>query len=78
MIIDIESIENIEKLEKEKNLLKIKNKYHDLLGKNLSVLQQYLNREEIKQENFDEIKFMIEKMFIDIEDTEDPNTNLQK
>ena len=73
----VSSMENIEKLEKEKNLLKIKNKYHDLLGQNLSVLQQYLNREEIKPENFDEIKFMIEKMFIDIEDTEDPNTNLQ-
>ena len=73
----VSSMENIENLEKEKNLLKIKNKYHDLLGQNLSVLQQYLNREEIKQENFDEIKFMIEKMFIDIEDTEDPNTNLQ-
>ena len=39
----VSSIENIEKLEKEKNLLKIKNKYHDLLGQNLSVLQQYLN-----------------------------------
>ena len=73
----VSSIENIEKLEKEKNLLKIKNKYHDLLGQNLSVLQQYLNKEEINQENFDEIKFMIKKMFIDIEDTEDPNTNLQ-
>ena len=73
----VSSMENIENLEKEKNLLKIKNKYHDLLGQNLSVLQQYLNREEINQENFDEIKFMIEKMFIDIEDTEDPNTNLQ-
>ena len=73
----VSSMENIEKLEKEKNLLKIKNKYHDLLGQNLSVLQQYLNKEEINQENFDEIKFMIEKMFIDIEDTEDPNTNLQ-
>ena len=71
------SMENIEKLEKEKNLLKIKNKYHDLLGQNLSVLQQYLNKEEINQENFDEIKFMIKKMFIDIEDTEDSNTNLQ-
>lgn len=73
----VSSIENIEKLEKEKNLLKIKNKYHDLLGQNLSVLQQYLNKEEINQENFDEIKFMIKKMFIDIEDTEDSNTNLQ-
>ena len=39
----VSSMENIEKLEKEKNLLKIKNKYHDLLGQNLSVLQQYLN-----------------------------------
>lgn len=73
----VSSIENIENLEKEKNLLKIKNKYHDLLGQNLSVLQQYLNKEAINQENFDEIKFMIKKMFIDIEDTEDPNTNLQ-
>lgn len=73
----VASIENIENLEKEKNLLKIKNKYHDLLGQNLSVLQQYLNKKEISQENFDEIKFMIQKMFIDIEDTEDSNTNLQ-
>lgn len=73
----VSSMKNIEKLEKEKNLLKIKNKYHDLLGQNLSVLQQYLNKEEINQENFDEIKFMIKKMFIDIEDTEDSNTNLQ-
>ncbi len=73
----VSSMENIENLEKEKNLLKIKNKYHDLLGQNLSVLQQYLNKEEINQENFDEIKFMIKKMFIDIEDTEDPNINLQ-
>ena len=36
------SIDNIEELEKEKNLLKLKNKYHDILGQNLSILQQYL------------------------------------
>ena len=71
------SIDNIEELEKEKNLLKLKNKYHDILGQNLSILQQYLNRENISQENFEEIKFMIQKMFIDIEDTEDTNTNLE-
>ena len=70
------SIDNIEELEKEKNLLKLKNKYHDILGQNLSILQQYLNRENISQENFEEIKFMIQKMFIDIEDTDDTNTNL--
>lgn len=73
----VSSIENIENLKKEKNLLKIKNRYHDLLGLNLSLLQQYLNKKELNKENFDEIKFIIRKMFIDIEDTEDPNTNLQ-
>ena len=71
------SIDNIEELEKEKNLLKLKNKYHDILGQNLSILQQYLNRKNISQENFEEIKFMIQKMFIDIEDTDDTNTNLE-
>ena len=71
------SIDNIEELEREKNLLKLKNKYHDILGQNLSILQQYLNRENISQENFEEIKFMIQKMFIDIEDTDDTNTNLE-
>ena len=50
------SIDNIEELEKEKNLLKLKNKYHDILGQNLSILQQYLNKENITQENFEEIK----------------------
>lgn len=73
----IDGIENIEELEREKNLLKLKNKYHDILGQNLSVLQQYLNKQSISQENFEEIKFMIRKMFIDIEDTEDSNLNLQ-
>ena len=71
------SIDNIEELEKEKNLLKLKNKYHDTLGQNLSILQQYLNKENITQENFEEIKFMIQKMFIDIEDTDDTNANLE-
>ncbi len=71
------SIDNIEELEREKNLLKLKNKYHDILGQNLSILQQYLNRKNISQENFEEIKFMIQKMFIDIEDTEDTNINLE-
>lgn len=71
------SINNIEELEKEKNLLKLKNKYHDILGQNISILQQYLNRESISQENFEEIKFMIQKMFINIEDTDDTHTNLE-
>ena len=46
-------------------------------GQNLSVLEQYLNKQYITQDSFEEIKFMIKKMFIDIEDTDDPNINLQ-
>ena len=72
-----ENIKNIEQLEKEKNLLKIKNKYHDLLGQNLSVLQQYLSRDEINKENFAEIKFMIKNMFTELEDSENTDQNLQ-
>ena len=72
-----ENIKNIEQLEKEKNLLKIKNKYHDLLGQNLSVLQQYLSRDEINKENFAEIKFMIKNMFTELEDSENIDQNLQ-
>lgn len=74
----IDNIKNIEKYEKEKNLLKLKNKYHDFLGQNLSILQQYLNRKNITKDNFEEIKYMINKMFIEMEDTEDANTNLEK
>ena len=73
----IAGIENIEELEREKNLLKLKNRYHDVLGQNLSVLQQYLNKQNISQESFEEIKFMIKKMFVDIEDTDEPNINLE-
>lgn len=72
----IAGIENIEELEREKNLLKLKNKYHDVLGQNLSVLQQYLNKQNISQESFEEIKFMIKKMFVDIEDADEPSINL--
>ena len=71
------SIDNIEELEKEKNLLKLKNKYTDIIGQNISKLQKYLNKENITKENFEEIKFMIQKMFIDIEDTDDTNANLE-
>ena len=71
------SIDNIEELEKEKNLLKLKNKYHDILGQNLSILQQYLNKENITQENIEEITFMIQKMFNETEDTDDTNANLE-
>lgn len=74
----IESIENIEKYEKEKNLLELKNKYHDLLGQNLSILQQYLNRPNIAQDNLEEIKYMIKEMFIDIKEIKNSKDRLKE
>lgn len=70
------TIEHIEELEKEEKTLKIKNKFHDVLGNNLSILQAYLNQDDLDNKTFDEIKFMIKKMFIDLEDSESPEDNL--
>ncbi|MBQ9233261.1 MAG: hypothetical protein IJ167_04405, partial [Lachnospiraceae bacterium] len=73
------TIENLEELEKEEQTLKVKNKFHDLLGQNLSVLQAYLNQDMkyIEDEKrFAEIKFMIKGMFSDFEDSEDSKANL--
>ena len=74
----IDSIENIEKYEKEKNLLELKNKYHDLLGQNLSILQQYLNRSNIAKDNLEEIKYMIKEMFIDIKEIKSSKDRLNE
>ena len=74
----IDSIENIEKYEKEKNLLELKNKYHDLLGQNLSILQQYLNRPNIAKDNLEEIKYMIKEMFIDIKEIKSSKDRLNE
>ena len=71
------TIDNIEKIENEKNLQKMKSKYHDIIGQNLSILHQYLINDKTGKEDIEEIKFMINKMFVDIEDTEDPFLNLQ-
>ena len=74
----IDSIENIEKYEKEKNLLELKNKYHDLLGQNLSILQQYLNRPNIAKDNLEEIKYLIKEMFIDIKEIKSSKDKLNE
>ena len=74
----IDSIENIEKYEKEKKLLELKNKYHDLLGQNLSILQQYLNRPNIAKDNLEEIKYMIKEMFIDIKEIKSSKDRLNE
>lgn len=73
------TIDNLEMIEKEEQTLKIKNKFHDLLGQNLSVLQAYLNQDENNIEDeagFSEIKFMIKRMFTELSDGDDAKENL--
>lgn len=41
------------------------------------MLQQYLNQENLENKNIEDIKFMIREMFIDMEDTEEPEINLK-
>lgn len=71
------TIDNLEEIEREEKTLKIKNKFHDLLGQNLSVLQVYLNQEINDNSKFEEVKFMIKKMFTQLEDTDDSEIDLE-
>ena len=70
------TIDNMEELEKEEKTIKIKNRFHDLLGQNLSILQAYLNQKIKDKNKFNEVKFMIKKMFTHFEDTDNPELNL--
>ena len=58
----METIDNIEKIEKTKNLLKIKNEYHDILGHRLALLNSYL---ESGKNNIEDIKFIVNSTFED-------------
>lgn len=71
------TIENMEYIQREKESQELKSKYHDLLGQSFFMLQQYLNQENLENKNIEDIKFMIREMFIDIEDTEEPEINLK-
>ncbi len=53
---------NIEKFEREKNLIKIKNEFHDVLGYQLSLFQQYLNKNEGKVSK-DILKNLIDNIY---------------
>ena len=56
----INTINNMEKIEKTKNLLKIKNEYHDILGHRLALLTSYLEQDK---SNVQDIKFIINNAF---------------
>ena len=72
----LETIQNIEKIEKTKNLLKIKNEYHDLLGHRLALFTKYLKQVKL---NINDIEFLlnsITKNFYDKKNSIDKLNNL--
>lgn len=73
----LKSLDNLEKIEKTKNLMKLKNEFHDLLGHRLSLFQQYLNNKDLDVDK-DDISFMIDNLFLDEDRDLDNNSKLEK
>lgn len=60
----VSNLDNIERIEKTNNLIKIKNEFHDLLGYRLSFFSQYLMSDNV---SVDEVSRMFDDLFIDRE-----------
>lgn len=60
----VSNLDNIERIEKTNNLIKIKNEFHDLLGYRLSFFSQYLMGDSV---SVDEVSRMFDDLFIDRE-----------
>lgn len=58
----LETINNIEKIEKTKNLLKIKNEYHDIIGHRLALFTTYL---EQKPSDIKNVLFLLDSIYED-------------
>ena len=71
----IEELNNIEKIIKEKKIIKIKNEFHDILGHRLSLFIQYLKQDNVNKE---EIKFMLNNLFEQFDNIKSPTENLNK
>ena len=71
----IEELNNIEKITKEKKIIKIKNEFHDILGHRLSLFIQYLKQDNVNKE---EIKFMLNNLFEQFDSIKSPTENLNK
>ena len=61
----LETIQSIEKIDKTKNLLKIKNEYHDLLGHRLALFTKYFEQDKI---NTNDIEFLLDSITKDFDD----------
>ena len=70
----LDAINNIEKIEKTKNLLKIKNEYHDIIGHRLALLTKYL-----EQDNKDakSILFLVDRIYEDFDSKLSSNEKLK-
>ena len=60
----LDAINNIEKIEKTKNLLKIKNEYHDIIGHRLALLTKYLEQE---RKDAKSILFLLDSIYEDFD-----------
>lgn len=65
-----EALDNTNETRKEKNLIKLKNEFHDLLGHRLSLFKGYLDSDSVSVSN---IKYMISNLFCD--DTKEKSVN---
>ena len=71
----LDTINNIEKIEKTKNLLKIKNEYHDIIGHRLALLTKYLEQEPKDAKS---ILFLLDSIYEDFDSKLSSNEKMKK
>ena len=69
------TINNMEQIEKEKNILKLKNEYHDLLGHRLALFNSYMDKDKVEVDN---IRFLLDKLYGDEDNSKDRLNELVK
>ena len=62
------NILKIEEVERQKSLLRIKGRIHDVFAQRLSIIHQYLDNEDIKNISTEEIKELVTSMTRDIKE----------
>lgn len=68
------AIKNVEELEKEKNLLKLKNEYHDIIGYRLALFDKYLEQEN---KDINKILKLLDSIYEDFNSKLDSNEKLK-
>ena len=68
------AIKNVEELEREKNLLKLKNEYHDIIGYRLALFDKYLEQEN---KDINNILKLLDSIYEDFNSKLDSNEKLK-